>query len=199
MKTIPLVLIVVSLISSCGLSDAGAPISTPAQVPEMLLVTGTPVCISLAPTEADTARALSFTGDILETDAWEQTYAVSEGSVSVTWQNIPQNAAIFLAALIFPCGYDEPDLDRYFNDENWDTTFSNYASYELIDQCNTEDGLRLHQFEAASQGFDYDIRYWVFNDTDTRVITAMMAFPSGSESLLDDYASRLFPELTTCH
>ncbi len=198
MKNILPVLMAVSLISACATVEAAAPTSTAVLREEVPLPTVTPVCISPEPTEQDIERVLLFVEDILDADEWQRTYTVSDASVSVTWQNIPQNAVIYIEALVFPCAYEEPDLNHYFNDENWDAIFSNYESYELIDECKTDDGLRLHQFEAASQGFDYDIQYWVLNDTDTRVITAMMTFPFGSESLLEDYSSRLFPELTTC-
>jgi hypothetical protein len=76
--------------------------------------------------------------------------------------------------------------------------FANYDNYEMIDECKTDDGLRLYQFEAASQGFDYHINYWSENDAAIRLITTMITFPFGSESTLDDYSIQLFPELPNC-
>jgi hypothetical protein len=68
----------------------------------------------------------------------------------------------------------------------------------LIDECKTDDGLRLYEFETQNQGFEYGVRYWVKSDTDTRVISAMIVFPSESKLLLDEYSSMLFPGYSTC-
>ena len=107
-----------------------------------------------------------------------KSYSVAEGRVTVTWQNTPLGAVVYLEALIFPCSYEEPDLNAYFSDENWKAIFANYESYELIDECKTDDGLRLYEFKTQNQGFEYEIRYWVENDTDTRVIVTMIVFPA---------------------
>jgi hypothetical protein len=123
---------------------------------------------------------------------------VNEESVSVTLQNIPLGAVVFLEAVIFPCGYEEPDLNHYLNEDHWDVLFANYDSYEMINECRTDDGLRLYEFEAISQGFDYNIRYWSENDTAERIITTMLTFPFGSEDLMDEYSIDLFPELPNC-
>lgn len=199
-------LVTAVIISSCGMPPAAA---TPTSAPPPTVVpptetaakplpTVTPVCISPKPTQADIDRALTYTGDVFSAPGWEQSNTVSENSVAVTWQNIAQGAVVYLAALIFPCSYEEPDLDKYFSDENWKAVFANYENYELIDECKRDDGLRLYEFETLNQGFEYGVRYWVENDTDTRVISTMIAFPLESKSLLDEYSSMLFPGYSTC-
>ena len=142
--------------------------------------------------------ALSYTDDIFEPSEWEQSSALGDESVSVTWQNIPQSAVVFLEAIIFPCGYEEPDLNRFLNEDHWDALFANYDSYEMVDECKSDVGLRLYEFEASSQGFDYNISYWSENDTDERIITTMITFPFGSEETMDEYSIELFPELPNC-
>jgi hypothetical protein len=186
------------LISGCAVSETSAPVPAPIPSTETALPIVTPACIPLEPTDEDVDHALSFAEQILGTGEWRRTSEVYDGSVSVTWENIPENAVIHIETLIFPCGYEEQDLDSYFNDENWDAVFANYEGHELIAECSTEDGLRLYQFEVTHLELGYDVQYWVLNDTDTRVMATLMIFPFGSESLLDDYSSRLFPELTTC-
>jgi hypothetical protein len=200
MKLIRSTLITLLFVSACSSSNTATSTSTsmPIDARETTLPTVTPACIPPEPTEEDIERALSFAEDSLEVDEWQQEYAVLLRGVSVTWQNIPQNAVIYLETLIFPCGYEELDLDQYFDDGNWDAIFANYEDYEMVGECSTDDGLRLYEFEASNQDFDYEIQYWVLNDTDTRVITTLMTFPFGSESLLDEYSSRLFPELPAC-
>lgn len=208
MKKLFLTLAVLFLISACGgkpsvtiPTSAPPPSHTPTpkiKPTERPLPTGTPVCISSEPTQKDIDRALAYTGDAFSAPEWEQSYTVSENRVAVTRQNIAQGAVVYLEALIFPCRYEEPDLNKYYSDENWRAIFANYESYELVIECKMDIGLRLYQFKTQNQGFEYEIRYWVQNDTDTRVIVTMIVFPVRSESLIDDYALRLFPNLQDC-
>ena len=186
-------------VSSCGMPSPIMPTSTPRITPvEGPLPTVTPVCVSSEPAQSDIDRALEYTGGLLDTPEWERSYSVAENRVSVTWLNNSLGAVIYLEALIFPCSYEEPDLNEYFSDENWDIIFENYESYEASGGCRTNEGLRLYQFGASDQGVDYRINYWAEHDTDTRVIVVMMTFPVGAENILDDFSSRLFPRLTSC-
>lgn len=202
MKRIYLVFLAV-FISSCA--TTGAPASTPTIPPtETPVVTQTPaatltaVCISPEPTEEDVDAVLSYTDDVFDPNEWEQSYAVGEEKVSVTLQNIPQSAVVFLEAIIFSCGYEEPDLNHYLSDDHWEALFANYDDFEMIGECKSDIGLRLYEFEASSQGVDYNISYWEENDTDERIITTMIAFPFGSEATMAAYATQLFPELPNC-
>ncbi len=174
-----------------------APPATPSPVKETF-VTVTPVCISSQPVQADIDRVLSYSEGVFTDPKWEQSQFVSDSRVSVTWLNNPQGAVIYLEALIFPCTYEEPDLNQYYSDENWETIFQNYESYEMIDQCKTNTGLRLYEFEAQNLGFEYGVRFWVQNDTNTRVISTMIVFPSELQEQFDDYSSRFFPTYPTC-
>jgi hypothetical protein len=196
---------VAAIVSSCGKPAAATPTlappptSTPKIQPtDTPLPTVTPVCISSEPTQADIDRALAYTGDIFSAPNWEQSYTVNETAVAVLWQDAPQSALVYLEALIFPCSYEEPDLNIYFSAENWNAVFANYESYELIDECKSDGGLRLYEFKTQNQGFEYEIRYWVENDTDTRVIATMIVFPLETKLLLDEYSSMLFPGYSTC-
>jgi hypothetical protein len=194
------------IVSSCGMpatatpTSAPPPTSTPKIPPtdKPPLFTVTPVCISSKPTQEDIGHALVYTHEIFDAPEWQRSYAVAENRVSVTWQNSPLGAVVYLEALIFQCGYEEPDLDKYFSDENWKAIFANYESYEPIDECKRDDGLRLYEFKTRNQGLEYRIRYWVQNDTDKRVIVTMIVFPIESKSLLDEYSSMLFPDYSTC-
>src|SRR5689334_8025353 len=131
--------LVILLVSACASSDP-ATSTPPAPATETPLPTVTPACISPEPGEEDLDRVLSFAEEDLN-EEWDQEYAVQDGRISVTWQNPLENAVIHLEALIFPCGYDEPDLDDYFSDANWDAIFSSYDDYEMIGECSTQDGL----------------------------------------------------------
>jgi hypothetical protein len=121
-----------------------------------------------------------------------------ESRVAVTWQDIGHSALVYLEALIFPCGYEEPDINAYFSDENWQTVFANYESYQPVTECRTDKGLRLYQFKTKNLGFEYAINYWVQSDTDTRIIVTMVVFPVEELALSGDYAVQLFPDLPNC-
>lgn len=204
-KKIIIFFTIAMIASSCAKPGAVPPTSTPqptiaptVRPTNRPLPTVTPVCISAEPTQKDIDRALTYADDIFDELEWEKNYTVAENRVSVTWLNNPEGAIVYLEALIFPCSYEEPDLNKYYSDENWKAIFQNYENYELVDECKTDDGLRLYEFEAQNLGFEYSIKYWVESDTDTRVISTMVVFPLDSELLMDEYASMLFPEYMIC-
>lgn len=187
--------VIVFLISACGPRATETPPSI-ATVPPAALAT--PACISSEPTDTDIDRALTYTSGLFSAPKWERTYTVGGGRVSVTWSDSADTAVAYLEALIFPCSYEEPDLNNFFNLDNWQIIFANYESYQAVAECRTDNGLRLYQFSAVDSGFTYNINYWAKNDTDTRVIGMMIVFPAESSALMDEYSNSLFPELTSC-
>ena len=190
-------LTVIFFLSACGGKvNTAVPISTESpEVVSEIAPKVTPVCISSEPAQDDIDRALSFTGELFGAPEWVRSYTVAEGRVSVVWSNDPLSAVAYVEALIFPCSYEEPDLNVFFSDESWQIIFANYESFEAVSACKIDDGLRLYEFEAVTDGFEYTIRYWAKNDTDTRVIGTMIVFPVESQSLVDEYSERLFPDL----
>ncbi|WKZ36578.1 MAG: hypothetical protein QY332_01390 [Anaerolineales bacterium] len=192
MRKSPPILFFFLLLSACGPSATAAPMTTEPPLADDF------GCISSNPTQADIDRALAYSGNLFDVPEWERTYTVADGRVSVAWSSTPLAAVAYLEALIFPCGYEEPDLDFFFSDENWEIIFENYEGFEHVDECRTTDGLRLYQFIGVDDGYEYDIHYWARNDTDTRVITMMTVFPIESEALIEEYARRLFPALLNC-
>jgi hypothetical protein len=155
-------------------------------------------CISPAPAQVDIDRALSFAGKLFDTPDWERTYTVDIDKVSVTWYSEGLSSIAYLEALIFPCGYEELDLDYFFNVDNWAIVFGNYQSYEYVDGCRLDSGVRLYQFITVDQGYEYDVHYWVVNDTATRVISMMLVMPIESQAMIDEFSYSLFPQLTEC-
>ncbi len=194
------ILLAISIfLSSCEIP--GAVLSTPV-LPSIAATQAPPVdmsgCISPEPTQDDIDRALTYTDEIFSGTEWVRSYTVESSRVSVTFAADSLNAVGFVEALIFPCGYGDPELDTFFSNENWQIIFANYESYEAISECKSGDSLRLYQFDAVEAGSDYEIKYWALNDTDTRVMGLMIVFPVESESLTDEYSSALFPDLTSC-
>ncbi|GAB1470352.1 hypothetical protein MASR2M66_12290 [Chloroflexota bacterium] len=158
----------------------------------------TPVCGVFQPMQDDIDRSLSFPGKFFDTPDWERNYTVTSQSVQVSWNNPILPALAYLETYIFPCGYEEPDLDDFFNLDSWKIIFDGYQSYEYITQCRNDNGLRLYEFAAADEDTDYSIRYWALNDTDRRVLTMMLVVPADMPQLMDDYSYALFPQLTEC-
>ena len=200
MKKIFLTLVLIFLVSACGGKvNTAVPISTepPVSATE-IAVKVTPVCISSDPTQDDVDRALAYSGELFNAPEWVRSYSVYEGRVSVSWSNIPLIAVAYVDLFIFPCSYEEPDLNNFFNDEYWQILFANYTSFEAVTACKTDQGLRYYEFKAVADGFEYNIKYWAQNDTDHRVIGAMIVFPVESQSVMDEYSDQLFPELVSC-
>ena len=193
MKKSLLAFIVILLISACGAPTSGLPNASNNSGDE-----STPGCISTEPTQADIDRALTFTKDLFRGSDWERSYTVQSGRVSVTWTNSVDGAVAYLEVLIFPCGYQESDLDDYFSILNWQVIFANYESYLLVGECKKGNDLRLYQFSAVEEGFDYDIKYWVEKDTKTNVISMMIVFPAESDALMDTHSKSLFPNFISC-
>ncbi len=204
-KILFIFLVLAFILSACAKRATPTPTALPpptatpkAQATQTPLPTVTAVCTSNKPTQSDIDRALTYTQTAIDELDWEKSYTVEEGRVSVTWFNNPQGAIIYLEARLFPCGYEEPDLNKYYSEENWQAVFQNYESYQMLDSCKTNTGLRLYEFTAQNQGFTYAVKYWVENDTETRIISTMMVFPLESSLLMDEYSARLFPQYKTC-
>ena len=218
MRKITFALVILLLLSGCG-SPSNTPtpdlptllppspsVATAIVLPtveaqfteEAQSVEATPVCIDSNPVQADIDRALEFTGNLFDRLDWQRSYTVTDGRVSVTWFSDSLAAVAFLEALIFPCGYEDLDLDLYFSVDNWSVVFGNYESYQMTNECRMDNGMRLYQFKTQEQGYEYDVRYWTLNDTDTRVLAMMMVFPVESPVVAEEYAYSLFPQLINC-
>ncbi|HLT32617.1 MAG TPA: hypothetical protein VKZ98_02400, partial [Aquaticitalea sp.] len=180
------------LFSACRLS-AFQPtlLRTPTSTP-LVISTFNSSCVSTEPTQKDIERALSFTEELFDTSNWERSYSVMQGRVAVTWLHVDGFLA-YLEAIIFPCGYQEADIDDYFNDTNWEIILSNYDSYEMKNECRNDSALRLYEFSVMATDVEYEMRYWVMKDINTRVITLMLVFPLGFESMMNHYADNIFP------
>jgi hypothetical protein len=200
MKKFLLAFVIVLLVSACGTPAAATPANElpPSDANNPSVEQATPACISSEPSDADIDRALAYTQGLFSGEDWERSYTVGGGRVSVSWSNGVEAAIVYLEALIFPCTYEEPDLNNFFSTENWQIIFANYESYQPVAECRTDDGLRLYQFSATDGGFNYDINFWAKNDTETRVLSVMIVFPAESNALMDEYSTNLFPELTSC-
>ncbi len=155
-------------------------------------------CIDSAPTQADVERALNFTGKIFENENWVRTYTVSADRVSVFWESASLGAIAFSEVIIFPCSYEELDLDVFFSTDSWQIVFGGYESYKMINECRNDNGQRLYEFVLGIDGFVYDANYWSVNDTPARIVTMEIIFPVEAIDVFDEFSYSLFPQIPNC-
>jgi hypothetical protein len=153
------------------------------------------------PTEQDVNYALTFSGNIFETDDWQRSHTVASMRTSVTWLNDSVGALAYLEYLIYSCGYDQDDIEKYYSEQNFqEVIFSgNYQNMQRIAQCTDVTGeLTLHEFRGVWQDEEYLFRMWVKLDNRTRVLSLLLVFPENSSDLLDKYSIKNFPTLDSC-
>lgn len=196
MKKLSFVLFVSFLLSACGSSTPVPPSAIPATATVEVLPTVTPVCIDPKPTQADVDRALGYTGNIFSAPVWEQSYEAYDNKVAVYW--VSSDGVVFLEDVIFSCGYEEPDLNRYFSAEHWNTVFANYETYQMTNECKNDNGIRLYEFGISDLGTEYAARYWSAYDSNNSIITLMLLLPASATPVMDEYAAMLFPTFSSC-
>ncbi|MBN2007039.1 MAG: hypothetical protein JXA21_27055 [Anaerolineae bacterium] len=155
---------------------------------------------SREPSEKDVKFLLGFTGDTFASDEWQRSYSAEDLRATVTWANDLEGGVAYAEYLLYNCGYTQNDLDLYFTEQNFkDIIFREYQNVQLVTNCATEDAsLTLYEFSAIWEDEPYSLRYWVKLDSQTRVLTMMLAFPGSSIALMDHYAGVLFPNLQAC-
>lgn len=154
-------------------------------------------CGPVEPSDQDVRFALDFGKDMFVGEEWVKSYTVDPYRVSVTHQNESLSAIAYVEYLMFNCGYGQAELDEYFNDEGFSIVYGNYESYTLSSFCEI-DNLALFEYDLVDSGIQYSSRYWVKQESDTRILVAMLVFPTTDQTQLNGYAARLFPNLVTC-
>lgn len=202
MKKVFFSLFAVFVLAACGMPAPQVPtLLPPSPVPQEskpVVEAATPVCIDPRPVQADIDRALSFPGMMFEGNDWERTYTVATDKVLVNWYSPSLPSVVNLEALVFPCGYEELDLDLFFSVDSWSIIFGNYQSYQYLNECRSDAGIRLYTFNAVAEGVTYQVRYWALNDSPTRVLTFMIVLPLESTAQMDEFAYAFFPQLQSC-
>lgn len=154
-------------------------------------------CGPIEPTEEDVRFLLTIGQDLFSKPEWVKSYTVEPYKVSLTRQNNAQSAIAYGEYLIYTCGYGQANLDEYFSDANFAIVFANYDSYTQTNFCE-EGSLALYEYDLVFEGAPYLSRYWVKQQSDTRLLVLMLVFPENNRALLDSYATRLFPDLSSC-
>lgn len=154
-------------------------------------------CGPVEPTEKEVKRVMSIGKDPFASTDWVKSYTVEPYKVSLTRRNNAEGALFIADYLMFNCGYGQEDLDNLFSAEAFDVMLADYESHTLLNFCE-KTGLSLYEYDLLFKGTEFLARFWVKQESDTRLLTVQLVFPKASLALLDEYSNKLYPELTSC-
>ncbi|HNB51862.1 MAG TPA: hypothetical protein PK530_07960 [Anaerolineales bacterium] len=170
-----------------------APIATPTPTIDPV------ACVTQTePTQADIDFTLDFGDKIFTGGDWKRAYTVESQRLSASWTSDDLSSVGYLDYLIFSCGTTADELEGYFNRDYWPVLFQNYEGYEPINSCGSLASTKLWEFDATSSGSDYQVLYWVRQESASRVLTMFFVYPPDSETIMQAYATQMFPDLTSC-
>lgn len=141
--------------------------------------------------------ALSYGDDIFEPETWRASAREESAKTVALWESDDHGAIGYLEYLHFEGGLNEEVIKNTFNDNWFDISFQNYASWEEVAECQF-DGTTLFEFDMLNNDIEYRMRYWIRAETETRLITFFLVFPTEQMEALDDYSTRFDPVGTTC-
>jgi hypothetical protein len=148
--------------------------------------------------QADIDYARNFTEGVFSEDEWKNETTIHEDRVMNTWQQNNAGNLAYLDYRIYPEGYTQETLDRYYSDENFnDILYSYYADLQRIASC-TKGSLMLYEFSASYMNTPYLIHDWVDTGNPNRIADFSMIFKESDRMAFENYAERLFPALPRC-
>ena len=154
-------------------------------------------CGPYEPTDADVQKLLTYGRAAFTSPDWVKSYTVDPYKMTLTRRNDAIQAIAYSEYLIFTCGYTQDDLNNYFNDEGFNIIFNDYEAHTLTKFCE-QGGATLYEYDLVDEGNNFTARYWVKQDTNTRILVYMLVFPQADSAGLNEYSQKLFPSLTTC-
>lgn len=154
-------------------------------------------CGLYEPSAADVEKMLTFGLDAFNSNDWVKSYSVEPYKITLTRRNDTAQAIAYSEYLIFTCGYTQEDMNNYFNDEGFGIIFADYESYALGNFCE-KSGVSLYEYDLVDEGTPFKARYWVKQDTDTRILVYMLVFPEATPGVLDEYSQKIFPNMASC-
>jgi hypothetical protein len=146
----------------------------------------------------DTLRVQMFAPGVFERAVWKESFSSSPERVTKTWFSSDLGAVSYLEYLVYNCGYSQTDMETYYSDENFKKNiFQNYEDVKKTAECS-QNGLQHFEFTGSYKETKYILYYWVKQESDSRILGLMMAFPTPQEDALKKYARRVYSELATC-
>jgi hypothetical protein len=147
--------------------------------------------------EREIYTALAYGDDVFEPDLWYASATEEETRTQASWTSYDLSAVAFLDYLHFPDGIAPEELGEFFDKDWFNGTLANYEAWEQQAVCRAGE-LTLYEFEVDSEGSLYRMRYWIQPVSRERVAALFLVFPVDDPASMDDYATRLFPELVSC-
>lgn len=154
-------------------------------------------CGPIEPTDEDVKYVLSLGRDIFTSADWVKSYTVEPYKITLHRKNDKEGFVAYTEYLIYTCGYEQTDLNNYFNDEGFNVIFQDYESHTNSGFCEITD-LALYRFDLVNEGEQYIANYWVKQSDDKHVLVMMLILPSTELAKLNEYSKKLFPELISC-
>jgi hypothetical protein len=142
-------------------------------------------------------KVLSYGDEVFEPDLWFASATETVGMTTAQWNAPSISALSYLVYRHFDEGIKPEDVATYFDNAWFEASFANYESWRKVGVCYRGD-LTLHKFNLRLYDTDFAMRYWVEPVTTTRVKAIFIVFPSADVTGLDDYAARLYPDLSDC-
>jgi hypothetical protein len=154
-------------------------------------------CGPYEPTDADVQKMLAYGREAFASPGWVKNYTVEPYKITLTRRNDAIQAIAYSEYLIFTCGYTQSDLNNYFNDEGFNIIFNDYEAHVLTKFCE-QSGTPLYEYDLLDEGNNFKARYWVKQDTNTRILVYMLVFPQADAGGLNEHSQKLFPTLSAC-
>lgn len=154
-------------------------------------------CAAAVSADTDIENLLALVGDTFSAENWTQQLQAQDMKTIATWFSDDPSAVANLDYLHYDCGMSDEQLKLFYSEEGIEMLFGNYDSYESVDSCEEGETL-LFEFTAVSDGYDYNVLYWVKPLSPTRAMTLMLVMSQDNPALLAETAGQLFPELPTC-
>ena len=166
------------------------------------------------PQEREIITVLKMADDIFESGIWSASAAENLSSTTATFQSTFESGfsgLSFINYLHFDQGYTPEELEAFFDDTWFEESFINWEDVRKTNVCFDGD-VTLHEFDLAFRDAGdnvarYGLRYWVEPLSETRVrawhIAVATSYAGGTsnpdgEAMLDDYATRIYPDLPSC-
>jgi hypothetical protein len=118
--------------------------------------------------------------------------------VTVIRQNNTDSVLALAENLIFTCGYGQNELNNLFGGDNLNSLFSDYNTLVVSNFCERPNDIALYELDLTLDGVDYVSRFWVKQDSDTRLLTMRLVFLKVDSAKLDEYSKKVFPEYSSC-
>jgi len=155
-------------------------------------------CGPYEPTDEDVERTLALGGKLFDAPSWEKRYTVEPYRVTVIRQNRTETIVALAEDLIFTCGYGQQELNDLFSGDNLTAIFSDYDTMSIANFCERPNDIALYELDLSLDGMAYTARFWVRQESSTRLLTMRLVFLKADTAKLDEFSRKVFPDYPAC-